>query len=404
MAHSSTKHKSEGATTPSKKKTRQAKNGYPSNDVNKSTLAKKCTGYSKKKADVQTKGENSRLGKKKKQKTQAEDLQSTNSEDVATAQVLEENEVVTIHVGQQLDEEFPEEGEVSSDEEIEFETVVEPENINESATTTDLFKNNAKRTLAEKGQQETAATETATISDEKELQMRKQIAGETFELVKNMMQESGLLEAASLIKKNINREKMQSVINNDKNKNQKGEALSRYNDTMSETTVYENAVQREVNQDVNNTTDSHQFSSSSEEGALDSSDEAILNAVKSIRQSLPESNVNFSLTEPEPTQPDRPRVSGISKHPMVNKQQATEMQQPKPGCSRDPVERPMYQNMCAVADGQNVMSPEERSEQLIREAEIAKGQMFETAGKDHNEQIINVNNHFIHSAMVDEDY
>ena len=130
-------------------------------------------------------------------------------------------------------------------------------------------------------------------NDEEELQVvSKHISGETFALVKEMMEKSGIFDAASLVKDQLNKsasdeqERLTKPSHQTKKTNLnrgRGELI----DDSSVTTVYENAVGDETNETANrektpvdlngsghrNSVKSVKFNSSSEEEALDTSDE-----------------------------------------------------------------------------------------------------------------------------------
>ena len=106
----------------------------------------------------------------------------------------------------------------------------------------------------------------------------KKIAGETFALVKEMMEQAGIMDAASLVKKQIIESKKQSQSTGGKgtatgmssniNRRDAGESLGQ-TDTASEMTIYENAIKDNTMSGKVKVT---RFSSSSDKG-LDTSDE-----------------------------------------------------------------------------------------------------------------------------------
>ena len=78
-------------------------------------------------------------------------------------------------------------------------------------------------------------------------------------------------------------------------------------------------------------------------------------------------------------------------------------QSPEPEFVRQ--EQPMEDDRVTVPDKQRVrMTPEDRAEQLIREAEENKMKMYSTQGNQIEHNVINIKNNFVHSAMVDETY
>ena len=122
--------------------------------------------------------------------------------------------------------------------------------------------------------------ESAEKTEKEEMDVvTKKIAGETFALVKEMMEQAGIMDAASLVKKQIIESKKQSQSIGSKgtatgmtltvHRRDTGESLSQI-DTASEMTIYENAVKDNTMCGKVKVT---RFSSSSDEG-LDTSDES----------------------------------------------------------------------------------------------------------------------------------
>ena len=141
-------------------------------------------------------------------------------------------------------------------------------NFNESANITELLTAEFAATMEMRKRNEKEKEE-AEMS-----QVTKRIAGEIFALVRDMMQESGLFEMASIMKDQSSKAAKQKKKSRDK-----GET-SILNHSASETTIYDNAIQRKM--------DHNNLSSSSDE-PMDTSDEVDGNNIVShfINTSFP---------------------------------------------------------------------------------------------------------------------
>ena len=79
----------------------------------------------------------------------------------------------------------------------------------------------------------------------------------------------------------------------------------------------------------------------------------------------------------------------------------SDLDQPRPGCSYEQTQgRPEDDQI--EAQSADHISPEERARQIVREAERAKAKIYATKG--NQDKFVDINNSFVHSAMVDEEY
>ena len=188
---------------------------------------------------------------------------------------------------------------------------------------------------------------------------KEEMIGETLARVKEMIDHSGISETASLIKQHFGGG--QPIPTKQKETKKSGKKSIESN---SEMTIYKNAVQDETGK---------RFSSSSEEGeqGVNVSDEILGEEVTEMMIHNFISD-NRPPPEPEPENSKRPRS-------YVNQV----IQEPRPSTSRD-------------------MAPEDRANNVVREAEQGKANIFQTPGKDQRH--LDLSNNFVHSAMVDEDY
>ena len=183
--------------------------GVVSNEVNKS------------KKETERKGKDSDYGKNTPAK------KAKKGKMTAAAVYQEDQDVVTLQVEQ--DSEF-EDGEIVLPTEVQR---GEARNSNASALITENVDE------LEKFRQAKEDELSRKQADEEELKIvSKRIAGETFALVKEMMEESGLLETATVMKDVKERLKKSTVGEKETNKGEITNPLT----STSETTIYERAV------------------------------------------------------------------------------------------------------------------------------------------------------------------
>ena len=253
-------------------------------------------------------------------------------------------------------------------------TATEPVNTNTNMNVASM--SNAQ--FAEFREQQTRL---AKEQEEREVdQVMKKIAGETFALVKEMMQESGILEVAQMFKgqkaKDNKEERVEPTTSGVRSKQPapRGELTF----SRSETTIYENAVHRQNNP--------NRMSSSSEEPEpMDTSDETDL--------------LNLQLDNFHPVEPDfLTGAASIDKDKTHG--QNTDARRPHHGDNQQQPRRasePTMKNRMEKLDViQRQLSPEETAHRLIREAEANKAEGYATPGKQHKSHL--------HSVLVDEDY
>ena len=212
---------------------------------------------------------------------------------------------------------------------------------------------------------------------------RELVAGDTFALVKSMMEQSGMIQAASLINDKLGKE--QTTQKADEPVKQ-GEAIP----SRSVTTIYDNAVRDET---FLNREHPNRISSSSEEEVMYSSDEIekLVTLPNNGGQLLP-NNFNvfageretifrrLALPDPMPTTLNgRNYTSGRDVGRLeTNPGDRTEMAG---------------------------LTSEQRSYQHIRDAEASKARILGTPGKQLcSPAHLDVDKRFVHSTMVNEDY
>ena len=260
----------------------------------------------------------------------------------------EDNDYVTIQVDG-LDGEF-EEGEIEEGVEL-----IECCATNKNASATMVRDKDAGIPSVSELETEVAtmsmqARNKANNNDDEDLQVvTKKIAGETFTLVKEMMEKSGIFDAASLVKDQLN--KLMNEGNNVGKCLIGNSQFSQTDDTgsqLSETTVYENTVR-----DNTKKKETNRGSTFSEEG-LDTSDETNF-AGEETANLLNQLLISDIF-------PDEVRGGRVEEPIPLTSSGVTGLQPPKP--------------MVKVLEGhyksQLRLTPEEKAERLIREAEAAK--------------------------------
>ena len=209
--------------TESEHKKSKQKDGVPDNDVNKAKSSQNSTGkgrnaISTMKDDKQKKSLKAEKGKrevKKKKATSAERVKV--NKEVFEANVEEDNDIVTYQVEGE-DSLFPEteEGELPSEDsgDSDAETETEGEIMEEIMPVIEDVA------VALQNNNSSANSARPTLNPMRETEpgqdVRKQIVGETFALVKEMMVESSFFEAANLVKKGM--DKMSDGQNQSQNK------------------------------------------------------------------------------------------------------------------------------------------------------------------------------------------
>ena len=310
-----------------------------------------------------------------------------------TAQFEEDNDFVTLNV--ELGEKEFEEGEIEEINTSEKEKAKQPEvgpsqpNTNASANVIPEHVQRVDDAIAEINRQERLRIERQRAKDEEELQVvSKRIAGETFSLVKEMMEQSGILDAANLIKDQMSRPVANQRFNEGQARKRPGvqgnaSLATEASDYRSETTIYENTVRgdMQINREergIDNVLKPNQsvkFNSLLEEETLDTSDETNLDMTAQLDQLQ---IAKFLASDPSGGRNDgqQPSTSGYLGH------QQNEMRRAMEGIDAQ----------------QSTMTPEEKAEKLIKEAEAAKARIYSTPGKCEE-----INKQF-HSVIVDEDY
>ena len=344
----------------------------------------------------------------KSRKKKAEDnrnIVSTNNvttADESSIQVTyaDENDTITI-VADGQDKEFFEEGEISSDDEV---------TINTDNSQKQSKNNNAALEVPAKSDN----LEEDFNSPESK-RFRELVAGDTFVLVKNMMEKSGLLQAAEIINNKLGQDQQpvvqvtqmqmpqqttyrtKKVTPPDTDRHRTGNVnTGELVNSRSNTTIYENAVRDETGirslQQNDMTINQNRFSSSSDEADFNSSGE-----------------LNKSMVVPEMTRlSDNLRETDLITDNQNDRCKST-LTDPLPGTSSG---HRGYDFNAQLTEGiphkrskgtkQNEMTPKQQADKFIREAESAKARILGTQGK--TEQTFDLNKKFVHSAMVDEDY
>ena len=171
------------------------------------------------------------------------------------------------------------------------------------------------------------------------------------------------------------------------------------NSSGSEVTVYTNAVKGILTQQ--NEANLQRRNSSSEEEPMDTSDEILVEnednhvlmehqdtVIPTISSNVPkESDILKFITDQRPNQDER-RVVQIQRKStgglMIDDQQ--------PSTSR-------FQN-------QERLTPDQRADKLVKDAEAVKARILEAPGNTllHQNRMLDVNSDFVHSAMVDESF
>ena len=242
--------------------------------------------------------------------------------------------------------------------------------------------------------------------DKEMAQVTKRIAGETFALVKDMMQESGLFEAASLIKSNLVNSQ---PVAKGPSVNKKGRLNNSIN-SDSEMTIYERAVLDQTGEALMNVSANKEGSpllpvdpnnrlSSSSEEPMDMSDKNGIEMGDMIE-------VCHDIVDQRGCKRVATTVAGNSKGNAVNEEKR--LQPPQPSTSRCHAnDRSMHHNMVRHDEHQRQLTPEEKADKYIRDAEAAKARIYSTPGKMISDSQVDpgsFNNKQYHSVMVDEDY
>ena len=283
------------------KKKARVNNGILDNEVNKSDS--RSTPQKRKTNDTERKSMEPKTSSKKAKEKAVEETEVNFTED---------DEEVTFHV-RACDNKFLEDGELSSDDEeeaMDFEM--------EEAGTSDA-NNNAL--IAEKGESSARSKEAETESSEKEketdIELQSKIAGQTFQMVKDLMEKSGMFEAANLIAMQFNKEGKQNkerdsqpMRNDEKEKGQ-----SVVGSSNSLTTIYENTVPF-------NKRKSEVINMSSSDEAMDTSDDLAVEQMIDNRLSQARNNLEIGVLVDKEDE----KTGKRSKY--VNDGQ-------QPGCSRD---------------------------------------------------------------------
>ena len=143
--------------------------------------------------------------------------------------------------------------------------------------------------------------------------------------------------------------------------------------SRSEETIYKCAVEK-------------RNSSSSEEEPIDTSGDSVINNMID----------NLLVSECEKGATLNRKKTDINRQSILV--------DPQPGTSRRVEEDMEYEETYYQDQDQEpeLRSPEDRARQMVRDAERAKAKIFATSGK--NDLRLDVNNQYVHSAMVDESY
>ena len=355
-------------------------NGVLNDEVNKN----------KKIAKRKVAEEKQRKTPSKKGKLAQEELEKTKG---ATSKAVyqEDQDVVTLQVEQDSDFEEGELVQVTKKNSFEG----NQQNLNTSACT---ISNEAELEQARLYKERELARKKA---DEEELQVvSKRIAGGTFALVKNMMQESGLLDAASLVKNQMTQGVVvqQTPVIVREQPQQKKRKTGELSQSDSDTTIYERAVKDATVEKSKQVVDqnildrNNRLSNSSEEGVFDTSDETNGESQQFVlmRQTddIQSRHVDFTGV-PDlsggPRDGQMPSTSRLTKGPQVDRCDAT-----------------MRQYMEAHGRRQDLMTPEEKARNLMNEADALKAKKVTTLGKNF-ELDPDLFKQF-HSVMVDDDY
>ena len=258
-----------------------------------------------------------------------------------------------------------------------------PTNVNSSAT---VVENRKFAPREDRSRMETDKSEeyhNRSKSDEEDLtEVTKKIAGETFALVKDTMEKSGIMNVADMVKDQLEQINKTKDCKRISNAAQKGEM-----ETASVTKVYENAVEDQTQARVNVNDmfgNSKRISSSSEDGeGLDTSDESNFGLISQVNQINLHNLINSGDQSGGRLDDQVPSTSG----------QRRLIKGTDGNC-----EKRMVKSMVVLDDKQHKLTPEEKADKMFREAEAAKARLFATPGKDNE-----LNKQF-HSVMVDEDY
>ena len=210
--------------------------------------------------------------------------------------------------------------------------------------------------------------------DEKQ-ELIGEAVGKAVDRMQQIMDQSGFSEAASLIKQHFSgKKKGQERGRNDTFICNETNDMPNIPHSGSEITIYRNAVQ-DLTQGSVIMTDQSKRDSSSSEKMINTSDEGI-----EVGNTTEKAIVDFIVE-------NRPVEQAEKDCERITAQQGNNFEEGeiRPGTLRGDDDR-----------------EEDQAENLIREAERSKVKMFQTPGRENLK--IDVNNNFVHSAMVDEDY
>ena len=229
---------------------------------------------------------------------------------------------------------------------------------------------------------------------------------------------SGFIETANKLQKRLddveqmdrNKEEREKKNNRTSSNRKKGNNKGKYKGSNSikdligkasnsELTIYKNAVENQI---------SKRFSLSSSEGEINTSDE-----INVSNESVKKINTSDEFVESDETM-DMLNDSLIEQYISDMREQQFPMDQCfwEEGSDRwDRDQQERYNKPSSSRERQ--LSPEEKAELLVREAEASKARILEVPGKDKFVQFnqavvpnyeIDLSNEFVHSAMVDENY
>ena len=258
-----------------------------------------------------------------------------------------------------------------------------PTNVNSSATVVETRKFAPREDRSRMEMDKSEEYHNRSKSDEEDLtEVTKKIAGETFALVKDMMEKSGIMNVADMVKDQLEQINKAKDCKEKSNAAQKGET-----ETASVTTVYENAVEDQTQARVNVNDmfgNSKRISSSSEDGeGLDTSDESNFGLISQVNQINLHDLINSG--DQSGGRPDNQVPSTSGQRRLIKGTDGN-------------IEKRIVKSMVVLDDKQHKLTPEEKADKMFREAEAAKARLFATPGKDNE-----LNKQF-HSVLVDEYY
>ena len=314
--------------------------------------------------------------------------------DTTEVEFIDDDQVILMTTQGQESEYFSDGDEPSLGEDEENMEVDEEVTLNTSRAS----RNNNATGYQETAQVEEGEIENSSGNPSSKAKMavneRKEImneaVGQAVEQVKNLITQSGLLETASLLQQQLKRqEETIAQLTKERNAGKKtNQHVTVANDNLhsnSEVTVYKNALRDD--------TGKRNSSSSEDDVEANSSGENLILGIDNQTNDVNDEMINNFISEQRRCSEDTRRVQ-------INRGKVTSTE-PQPSTSG--AARP------------EELTPEDRAREIIKQAEVAKGRIYQTPGElnfnpvDNTEfgkanYDFNICKNYVHSAMVDEHY